>query len=610
MDAKATAEQFAKACAEASLTAKDSGPFLQEGAIPEIGKYAAFQRLAYALTEAKPLLDVPAYDAGTYFVACWLETIPGAEPKELDDVARQQVRDAILAEEGRAYYAKSVEIHRDALAGRSTAMDLMAWYEGQLEKEAGLSAAEKDKRREAFRKTIQDDVTPYYVPLQKKVRGVVFKPLDFEKDVAVTDEQVKAYYDEHPDDYQKKEVRARQIVANLPPAATAEQKEEKRGVLRKALEQVRAGTPFAEVAKELSEDPATKAKGGDLGFVAQGQRPPAVDGALFTLEPGQVSEVLETPGALTVLKVEEKREGRALADVQDEVRRKLTEEISTAKAVEAASGFADAFLKVLDEAQGSAAVPGEQFAALAQERSLEAKDSGYFSEGGMVVPLSYDPEVSKAFFQLSPDSPCSGAVKGRKEVLVGCWLETKPGELPKLDGNEQLLQRLRTKAKRDRAAAAARKRAGEAQAALAAALKEGRSFDEAAKGLAGIEFKTTEPFTRMRPATGIPDAQDLMEKLADTAPGTLLEPTDSASGTALVYLVSRTLPSAEKFAEERERYDNMARWSKRYAAIQEFYETLEKDSATVLNEPWKSMVENADRGGRGQPARPRTARRM
>jgi len=595
MDAKAAAEQFTKACTEASLAAKDSGPFLQEGVVPEIGKYPNFQRAAYALTAAKPLPETPAYDAGTYFVSCWLETIQGAEPKELDEVVQQQVRDAILAAEGKAYYAASVEVHREALAGRSTAMDLMTWYEGQIEKESSLSSEEKDKRREAFRETIQADVTPYYVPLQKKVRAVVFRPLDFEKDVTVTDDQAKAYYEEHQAEYQKEEVRARQIVATLPPQATAEQKEQKRAVLTKALESVKAGTSFAEVAKEVSEDAATKANGGDMGFVSRGQKPPAVDEALFALEPGQVSAVLETPGGLTLLKAEEKRAGRSLADVQDEVRRKVTEEISLEKATEAAVALADAFLAELDKAQGAQAVPADLFSTVAKSHSLEPKDTSYFSEGGVVAPFGYDPEVSKAFFALSADSPCSGVVKGRKDVLVGCWLETKPGELPKLDDNPQLVERLKQKAKRDRATAAARKRATEAQTVLAAALKEGKDFATAAKGLEGIEFKTSEPFTRMRPASAVPDAQKLVEKLADTAAGTLLEPMDSAGGTLLVHLVSRTLPSAEKFAEERERYDNMARWSKRYAVVQEFYETLEKDSATVLNDPWKTMVANESR---------------
>jgi parvulin-like peptidyl-prolyl isomerase len=592
-EAKALAEQFAKAAAAAGVTTKDSGPFLAAGVIPEIGKYPNLQRAAYGLTEQKALAEGPFYDAGTYFAVCWLETIPGAEPTALDDTVRQQVRDAILMAEGRAYYAQKVEIYRTPLTGRKAAMDLVAWNDEQLAKETGLSAADLEKKQTAFREAVQEDVAPYYTPLQKKVRAVVYRPTEFEKDVTLTDELMAAYYEGHPEEFQKEEVRARQITLNVPPNATAEQKAARRAELAKALEQVRAGTPFADVATAVSEDAATKAKGGDLGFVGREQMAPAVDEALFSLEPGQISGVLETPGSLLVLKLEEKRAGRTLADAQPEIRRKLLEQMSLEKALEAAADLADAVRVELDKAQGSAAVAGDLFTKVAEARSLAVKDSGYFSEGGMVVPFGYDPEITKGLFALSAEDPLSSAVKGRKEVLVGCWLETKAGELPTLEGNTQLLERLKGKAKRDRATVAARKRASEAHAAIAAALKEGKSFAEAAKAGAGIEFKTTEPFTRMQPASGVPDANVLLEKAAEAAPGTLLDPVEGKAETVLAYVVSRTLPTQAKFEEERERFDNMVRWSKRYAVVQEFYDKIEKESATTLLDPYKSMVEKS-----------------
>lgn len=593
LEAKALAEQFAKACTAGSIPMKDSGPFLAEGVIPQIGKYPNAQRVLYGLTEKRPFSEAPVYDTGTYFVACWLETIPGLEPKELDDTVRQQVRDTLLANEGKAYYAKKVEVYREALKGRATAMDLLAWHDEQAEKETGVSAEEKEKRRQAFRTTVQDDVVPYYLPLQKKVRAVAFNPADFGKDIAITEAQIKGYYEEHGEEFQKEEARARQIMVNVAPGSTDPQKAQRKAVLTEALEKVRAGTPFADVAKELSEDVATKAKGGDMGFVARGQKPPAIDEALFSLEPGQVSDIVEAPGGLVVLKLEEKRSGRSLADAQDEIRRKLFEQISLEKATEAAAAFNDEVERELDKASGSAAVPGDVFSKVAEAHALQVRESGYFNEGGMIIPFGREPELVKAAFELDAASPCTGAVKGRKDVYVACWLETKPGELPAADGNDQLLERLRNKAKRDRATAVARQRATEAHTTLAAALKAGKTFDEAAKALTAIEFKPTEPFTRMQPPAGVPEGRALVEKLSEAAPGTLLEPLENSDGATLVYLVSRTLPAEAKFQEERDRFENMARWSKRYAVVQEFYDKLDKESATTLEEPWKSMVENS-----------------
>lgn len=590
-DAKALAEAMSKACAEAGVTVKDSGPFLAEGVIPQIGKYPNLQRQAYALTAEKPLADPPIYDAGTYFVVCWLETILGAEPTELDEAATQQVREAILAAEGKAYYAEKVEIHRETLKGRATAMELLPWYEEQLAKESGLTAEEKERRQEAFRTAVLEDVSPYFMPLQKKIRAAVFRPTDFAKDIAITEAQVQAYYDEHPELFQKEESRARLIQVAVAPGADEAQRTAKRAVLAQALERVRAGEAFADIARALSEDPASKDQGGDLGFVARGQRPPALDAALFSLEPGQVSDILEIPGGLAVVKVEERRSGKSLKDAEAEIRKTLVEQISLDQAIEAADGFTDAFEAELDKATGSAAIAADIFGKVAAAQALEVRDSNFFGEGGMIAPFGFEPELARAAFALEAESPCSGSVKGRRDVFVACWLETKPGELPMLDGDASLVERLRGKGRRTRAAVAARQRAAVAHATLAEALKAGQDFDEAAKALAGVEFTTTEPFTRNQPPGSIPDARTLLKTLADVAPGTLLDPIDHGQGATLVYLVSRTLPSAEAFEEERERFESMASWSKRSAVVQEFYEKLEKDSAMVLNEPWKSMLE-------------------
>ncbi len=593
-DAKALAEAMSQACAEAGVTVKDSGAFLAEGVIPQIGKYPNLQRQAYALTAEKPLADPPIYDAGSYFVVCWLETIPGAEPAALDDATTKQIHDAILAAEGKAYYTEKVEVHREALKGRATAMELLPWYEEQLAKESGLAADERERRQEAFRTAVLEDVSPYFMPLQKKIRAVVFRPAEFGKAVVISEAQVQAYFEEHPEQFQKEESRARLIQVAVAPDADEAQRTAKRAVLAQALERLRAGEAFGDIAKALSEDPASKDQGGDLGFVTRGQRPPAMDAALFSLEPGQVSDILEIPGALAVVKVEERRAGKSLKDAEPEIRRTLLEQISLDLAIEAADAFTDAFEAELDKADGSAAVAADIFSKVAAAQALEVRESSYFGEGGMIAPFGFEPELARAAFALEAENPCSGSVKGRREVFVACWQETKPGELPTLDGNDSLVERLRGKARRTRAAVAARQRAAAAHATLAEALKAGKAFDEAAKALDGVEFNTTEPFTRNQPPTSIPDARALLKTLSSVAPGTLLDPIEHGQGATIVYLVSRTLPSAERFEEERERFESMASWSKRSAVIQEFYEKLEKGSATVLNDPWKSMLERRD----------------
>jgi parvulin-like peptidyl-prolyl isomerase len=73
------------------------------------------------------------------------------------------------------------------------------------------------------------------------------------------------------------------------------------------LKRVKAGEDFAKLAKEFSTDPGSKDKGGDLGWFGKGQMVPEFDKAAFALQPGQVSDVVESQFGYHIIKVEEKK---------------------------------------------------------------------------------------------------------------------------------------------------------------------------------------------------------------------------------------------------------------------------------------------------------------
>ena len=64
--------------------------------------------------------------------------------------------------------------------------------------------------------------------------------------------------------------------------------------IREAQQRLQSGTPFDEVARAFSED-ATAPEGGDLGPIAPGQMIPAFEEAAMALDPGQTSDIVETP---------------------------------------------------------------------------------------------------------------------------------------------------------------------------------------------------------------------------------------------------------------------------------------------------------------------------
>jgi peptidyl-prolyl cis-trans isomerase SurA len=77
--------------------------------------------------------------------------------------------------------------------------------------------------------------------------------------------------------------------------------------INEVRERIRKGESFETAAREMSEDPGTASRGGDLGFVDRGTLFPAFEEAAFQLSPGQVSDVIETPVGFHLIQAVEKR---------------------------------------------------------------------------------------------------------------------------------------------------------------------------------------------------------------------------------------------------------------------------------------------------------------
>ena len=110
--------------------------------------------------------------------------------------------------------------------------------------------------------------------------------------VAVEDQELKAFYEDHKDEYrQPSRFRIRELV--LAKGATAEELQAARATLAKVQEALKKGGSFEEQVKEHSTSPS-KATGGDLGWIGKGFLRPAIENAAMGLKPGEVSAPLET----------------------------------------------------------------------------------------------------------------------------------------------------------------------------------------------------------------------------------------------------------------------------------------------------------------------------
>jgi parvulin-like peptidyl-prolyl isomerase len=114
-----------------------------------------------------------------------------------------------------------------------------------------------------------------------------------EKIPPVSDEEVRRFYDANPAAFETGErIQAHQIFFLVEKGAKEKEQDAARFRAEAVLERLRKGEDFEELARKVSQDPASSAQGGKLSPFARGQVEQAVELAAFALKPGEVSGVV------------------------------------------------------------------------------------------------------------------------------------------------------------------------------------------------------------------------------------------------------------------------------------------------------------------------------
>jgi peptidyl-prolyl cis-trans isomerase C len=148
------------------------------------------------------------------------------------------------------------------------------------------------------------------------------------QEISVSDQQVRAYYDDNPNQFRKPEqVKASHILVQVPADAGDDKQAEALAAIQSLKQRLDDGENFATLAQENSDCPS-KAKGGDLGFFTREQMVPPFSEAAFALQPGQTSDVVKTRFGYHIIRVTERQAEQTMAfnEVKEAVGARLRQE--------------------------------------------------------------------------------------------------------------------------------------------------------------------------------------------------------------------------------------------------------------------------------------------
>ncbi len=131
----------------------------------------------------------------------------------------------------------------------------------------------------------------FEIPEQVKVEYLVLDAEHMPGVATPSDDKLREAYEAHPERFgQPERRRARHILISVPAGADADTEAKAKAAVDAARGRIAQGEDFAAVAKEVSQDPGTKAKGGDLGEFGRGVMDPAFEKAAFAQAQGQLGE--------------------------------------------------------------------------------------------------------------------------------------------------------------------------------------------------------------------------------------------------------------------------------------------------------------------------------
>ena len=391
---------------------------------------------------------------------------------------------------------------------------------------------------QAVKAWFEDVKENYKSEPQIKLKYLPFTYASVGRKIAVDASKVEQYYHDNMSQFNVPERRhARHILLQATDNDSAEHLQEQAAKAEEIRKRAQNGEDFSALAREYSEGPS-KDSGGDLGFFAAGQMVPAFDQAVFSMQPGEISDVVKTQFGYHIILLEEIQQAqtRPLEEVKAEIITTLQQKEAEGLAFQVAN---DAYEGII----GAGSL--NKYAETHPDIHIEQTD--FFPKSNAPADLQSDPQFLQKAFELNKGE-LSSLIKGESGYVILFVEDVREPEIPSFAAIKDVLTKDYQKAR-------SQEMAEKAAEGMLEKLREDKELDALALDM-GIPVVESGFLNQREPNNQTAFPSSLLEDaflLSQSAP--LPEKPGKVGDDFFVYVfLDRQIPTMPENSEEIEKY--------------------------------------------------------
>jgi peptidyl-prolyl cis-trans isomerase D len=416
----------------------------------------------------------------------------------------------------------------------------------------------------------------YPIPEKRSARYALLDLAKLRAGSQVSDDTLRAYYNAHLDEYK---VQNRAHVEHILFKTVGKTDAEVAEIRKKAgdvLKQAKHGANFGDLAKKYSEDDATKPKGGELGWIVEGQTVPEFQQAAFGLPKGAISDLVKTQYGFHIIKVldRESAHTKSFEEVRDSILQPVLDQKASAEANDIANQMAAA-VRQSDR---------QSLDDLANKFHLELGETLPAAVTDPLNPLSNTSELQQILFGLH-----SGELSQPIQIESGFVILTVKDIVAAHQGTlAEVHDRVLADFQHEKSIDLARARAEE----LSKRVQGGEVFDKAAKSL-DLAVKTSDSFSRTGSIPDVGTARQV-DAAFNTPIGQPSRPTQNGDNWFVYRVVSHDAPNPDDLAKQKDAIQQQLLQTKQNAAFDAFHtalvDRLKKEGKLSINSEVMSRI--------------------